>query len=49
MWCLTFSGKLYLAPIPKDQKLHRVADLGTGTGIWAIDFGMVPLSGSNKS
>lgn len=30
-------GKLYLAPIKEPQ---RVIDLGTGTGIWAIDFGM---------
>jgi ubiquinone/menaquinone biosynthesis C-methylase UbiE len=28
-------GKLYLAPILNPQ---RVLDLGTGTGIWAIDF-----------
>ena len=28
--------KLYLAPIKQPQ---RVIDLGTGTGIWAIDFG----------
>ncbi|KAL1991059.1 hypothetical protein VTN49DRAFT_5563 [Thermomyces lanuginosus] len=28
-------GKLYLAPIKEPQ---RVIDLGTGTGIWAIDF-----------
>ncbi|KAE9367287.1 S-adenosyl-L-methionine-dependent methyltransferase [Stipitochalara longipes BDJ] len=38
MWYMTLGGKLHLAPVPKDQKLHRVADLGTGTGIWAIDF-----------
>lgn len=38
MMAMTLDGKLYLAPIPKEQKLHRVADLGTGTGIWAIDF-----------
>ncbi|KAN0091873.1 S-adenosyl-L-methionine-dependent methyltransferase [Hyaloscypha variabilis] len=38
MMAMTLDGKLYLAPIPKEKKLHRVADLGTGTGIWAIDF-----------
>ncbi|KAE9373651.1 S-adenosyl-L-methionine-dependent methyltransferase [Stipitochalara longipes BDJ] len=38
MMAMTLGGKLYLAPIPKEQKLDRVADLGTGTGIWAIDF-----------
>jgi trans-aconitate methyltransferase len=31
-------GKLYSAPIPKEQTLHRVLDVGTGTGIWAVDF-----------
>jgi len=29
-------GSLHLAPIPKT--IHNVLDLGTGTGIWAIDF-----------
>jgi ubiquinone/menaquinone biosynthesis C-methylase UbiE len=23
----------------KDKQIHRVLDVGTGTGIWAIDFG----------
>jgi SAM-dependent methyltransferase len=35
---LIFGGKLFTAPIPKDKVLHRVLDIGTGTGIWAIDF-----------
>ncbi|PVH79468.1 S-adenosyl-L-methionine-dependent methyltransferase [Cadophora sp. DSE1049] len=35
---MTFDGKLHTAPIPKKQQLHRVLDVGTGTGIWAIDF-----------
>ena len=35
---LTLDGKLHLAPIPKGQ-VHRVLDVGTGTGIWSIDFG----------
>ena len=34
---LTFEAKLQLAPI-NEQKLHNVLDMGTGTGIWAIDF-----------
>ncbi|KAF2817315.1 S-adenosyl-L-methionine-dependent methyltransferase [Mytilinidion resinicola] len=32
---LTLGGKLFLAPIKNPQ---RVIDVGTGTGIWAIDF-----------
>ncbi len=37
-WLLTLENKLYVAPIPKEKKLNRVLDVGTGTGIWAIDF-----------
>ncbi|CAI9627888.1 unnamed protein product [Alternaria alternata] len=33
---LLLDGELFLAPI-KEQPMH-VLDLGTGTGIWAIDF-----------
>ncbi|KAN0091943.1 S-adenosyl-L-methionine-dependent methyltransferase [Hyaloscypha variabilis] len=33
---LVSNGKLYEAPIPKN--VQRVLDIGTGTGIWAIDF-----------
>ena len=32
----TLNGKLYLAPISSTAK--EVLDLGTGTGVWAIDF-----------
>lgn len=39
LYNLTFEGKLFTAPIPKEKKFNRVLDVGTGTGIWAIDFG----------
>ncbi|KAL1968829.1 hypothetical protein VTN77DRAFT_1190 [Rasamsonia byssochlamydoides] len=35
IYLMLTGGKLYLAPIVNPQ---RVLDLGTGTGIWAIDF-----------
>lgn len=35
---LVLDGKLYLAPLNK-KRLTKVLDVGTGTGIWAIDFG----------
>jgi ubiquinone/menaquinone biosynthesis C-methylase UbiE len=36
LFLLTFGGKLALAPV--GNQLHRVLDVGTGTGYWAIDF-----------
>ncbi|KAI8665610.1 hypothetical protein NCS56_00997300 [Fusarium sp. Ph1] len=33
---LLLDGKLHLAPLSKD--INTVIDIGTGTGIWAIDF-----------
>lgn len=33
---LLANGKLFLAPISPD--VQRVLDIGTGTGIWAIEF-----------
>ncbi|KAL2009086.1 hypothetical protein VTN00DRAFT_7280 [Thermoascus crustaceus] len=36
LYRLLLGGKLFLAPIPENSQ--RVLDLGTGTGIWAIDF-----------
>lgn len=38
LYSLTFGGKLFTAPIPKEKKFDHVLDVGTGTGIWAIDF-----------
>ncbi|KAJ4299604.1 hypothetical protein N0V90_004850 [Kalmusia sp. IMI 367209] len=37
IFLLLLDGKLYEAPIPVTPL--RVLDIGTGTGIWAIDFG----------
>ncbi|KAF4998713.1 hypothetical protein FGRMN_3039 [Fusarium graminum] len=34
---LGLGDKLYLAPLEED-KIQQVIDIGTGTGIWAIDF-----------
>ncbi|KAL2075457.1 hypothetical protein VTL71DRAFT_400 [Oculimacula yallundae] len=36
IFLLTCDQKLHLCPLP--EKVHRVLDVGTGTGIWAIDF-----------
>jgi len=35
LYMKTLGGKLFLAPIPADAS--HILDLGTGTGIWAID------------
>ena len=37
LFLLTFHGKLFLAPI-NENPLH-ILDVGTGTGIWALDVG----------
>ena len=36
LFLLTLDGKLNLAPVSKPQ---YVLDIGTGTGIWAIEYG----------
>lgn len=37
---MSLDGDLALAPGHKTAK--RVLDMGTGTGIWAMDFGKLP-------
>ncbi|KAF6834190.1 hypothetical protein CMUS01_06263 [Colletotrichum musicola] len=40
MWLLTFDNRLGTAPPnDADAKVGRVLDVGTGTGIWAMEFG----------
>ena len=36
---MTLDDELCLAPI---EEPRTVLDIGTGTGIWAIEFGMTP-------
>jgi ubiquinone/menaquinone biosynthesis C-methylase UbiE len=43
LWGLTLSGRLLICPAA-NGKLHRVLDVGTGTGIWAMDFGMSSMA-----
>ncbi|TVY45158.1 putative methyltransferase [Lachnellula occidentalis] len=35
LWTLTLDGRLHLAPIANP---HRVLDIGTGTGLWALEY-----------
>jgi 16S rRNA G527 N7-methylase RsmG len=38
MWSITLDDKLHLAPIGPNPQ--NVLDIGTGSGIWAIEFGI---------
>ncbi|KAM0212084.1 hypothetical protein ACHAPA_010246 [Fusarium lateritium] len=39
LFLLTFDNKMYLSPVGRDgHNVHNVLDVGTGTGIWAMDF-----------
>jgi ubiquinone/menaquinone biosynthesis C-methylase UbiE len=44
LYTAVLSGKLYLSPIGNNPR--NVLDVGTGTGIWAIEFGrLIAMSG----
>ena len=38
-YSLTYDGKLLTCPVDPSFKIHRLLDVGTGTGIWAMDYG----------
>ncbi|KAI3543290.1 methyltransferase [Colletotrichum filicis] len=38
MMVRAIGSKLWLAPLAK-EKVHRILDIGTGTGIWAVEIG----------
>jgi methylase of polypeptide subunit release factors len=40
IYALLYDGALHRVVFDKDKPVHRVLDVGTGTGIWAIDYGM---------
>jgi predicted RNA methylase len=41
IFAISFSNKLSLAPISAEKlEGEHVLDIGTGTGIWAVDFGL---------
>ncbi|KIW30060.1 uncharacterized protein PV07_05837 [Cladophialophora immunda] len=36
---MTFNNQLSTCGVEKKRDLHRVLDIGTGTGIWSVEFG----------
>ena len=41
VWLLTLHGELALCP--KAKGANRVLDIGTGTGVWAIEYGRLRI------
>jgi methylase of polypeptide subunit release factors len=37
LFCFSLNGKLHLAPVTAPQ---NVLDIGTGAGIWAVDYAL---------
>jgi tRNA1(Val) A37 N6-methylase TrmN6 len=42
LYSLTLDGRLFLSPLK--HNVRHVLDIGTGTGIWAIEFGLCSSS-----
>ena len=49
IWRMTLNGALYLSPIA--ENVENVLDVGTGTGIWAIEFAqvLIPFTSDGQS
>jgi hypothetical protein len=39
LYLFNYDGKLLICPMDRNKQIHLVLDVGTGTEIWAIDFG----------
>lgn len=48
LFALTLDGKLFQAPVRKDANVQRILDVGTGTGIWAMDVGMAKILSASR-
>lgn len=44
---MTFGDKLTTSGVEDGKPLQHVLDVGTGTGIWAIEYGETSLSSTN--
>ncbi|KAJ0323048.1 hypothetical protein COL5a_008495 [Colletotrichum fioriniae] len=47
MMVRAIGSKLWLAPLAK-EKIHRILDIGTGTGIWAVEIGDIFENAESK-
>lgn len=41
---MLYDKRLFLTEFEDPKTVQRVLDVGTGTGIWAIDYGILQIS-----